>query len=339
MKLLKKFIIIITVTVIVMETLIEAAPLNSHNNSTNPVNVGVVFYRFDDPYVIDLRHSLEDIESRNGGMVKFNFYNSENNRDIQNQTINNLLESGNIDLLILSLVDLVNDPRELINSIKEKNIPVIFASKRILKVDENIVKSYDKAYYILPDSEQAGRLQGKLLVNLWNANKNTIDTNKDKIMQYIVLQGGINSNGNESTDRTKYCIMTIRDAGIKVEQLASEFCNWSEDLAKDSTDALLTRYGNKIEVVIANNDTMAVGAVKALQKHGYNKGDGTKTIPVVGIDAIPESLYFIQKDIWQGLFSKIQMLWQMPFLTLQCIYQAKHVLNVLRSIDVMKVEE
>ncbi len=50
------------------------------------------------------------------------FTNSENNRDIQNQTINNLLESGNIDLLILSLVDLVNDPKELINSIKEKNI-------------------------------------------------------------------------------------------------------------------------------------------------------------------------------------------------------------------------
>lgn len=300
MKLLKKFIIIIIVTVIVMETLIEAVPLNSHNDSINPVNVGVVFYRFDDPYVIDLRHSLEDIESRNEGIVKFNFYNSENNRDIQNQTINNLLESDNIDLLILSLVDLVNDPKELINSIKEKNIPVIFASKRILKVDENIVKSYDKAYYILPDSEQAGRLQGKLLVNLWNGNKNTIDTNKDNIMQYIVLQGGINSNSNESTDRTKYCIMTIRDAGIKVEQLASEFCNWSEELARDATDALLTRYGNKIEVVIANNDTMAVGAVKALQKHGYNKGAGTKNIPVVGIDAIPESLYFIQKGYMAG---------------------------------------
>jgi len=300
MKLLKKMIIFITVTVIVIETLMGAIPLRSHNNSTNPVNVGVVFYRFDDPYVIDLRHSLEDIESQNRGMIKFNFYNSENNKDIQNQTINTLLESGKIDLLILSLVDLVNDPKELINSIKEKNIPVIFASKRILKVDENIVKSYDKAYYILPDSEQAGRLQGKLLVNLWNSNKNTIDTNKDSIMQYIVLQGGINSNGNESTDRTKYCIMTIRDAGIKVEQLESEFCNWSEDLARDSTDALLTRYGNKIEVVIANNDTMAVGAVKALQKHGYNKGDGTKTIPVVGIDAIPESLNFIQKGYMAG---------------------------------------
>jgi len=296
MKFIKKIVIIVTVVVTILETLIEAAPNDFSHSSMDPINVGVVFYRFDDPYVVSLKQSLENIEEKNEGKVKFSFYDSKNDKVIQNQNINTLLENGNVNVLILSLVDLINDPKEIINKIKDKNIPVIFASKRILKVDENIVKSYDKAYYVVPDSEQAGRLQGEILANIWN--KNTIDTNKDDVMQYVMLQGGVSS--METNDRTKYSIMTIKDAGIKVEQLASEVCNWDENLAREKMEGLLVRYGNKIEVVIANNDVMAIGAVKALQKYGYNKGGNTKTIPVVGIDAIPESLDFIKKGYMSG---------------------------------------
>lgn len=39
-----------------------------------------------------------------------------------------------------------------------------------------------------------------------------------------------------------------------------------------------------IELVIANNDEMALGAVSALQAAGYNKSGG-KIIPVFGVDA------------------------------------------------------
>ena len=298
MKLIKKMIIIVVAVVIASETLIEAVPNNISHSSANPLKVGVVFYTFDDHYVILLKQSLENIAKKNEGKVKFSFYDSKNDKAIQNQNINTLLESGNVDVLVLSLVDLVNDPKEIINQIKDKNIPVIFASKRILRVDENIVKSYDKAYYVLPDSEQGGRVQGKMLADTWNKNKNSIDTNRDNVMQYVVLQGGVRSTA--TNDRTKYSIMTIEDAGIKVEQLASEFCNWDENLAREKMEGLLAQYGNRIEVVIANNDVMAIGAVKALQKYGYNKGDNTKTIPVVGMDVIPESLDFIKKGYMLG---------------------------------------
>ena len=41
-----------------------------------------------------------------------------------------------------------------------------------------------------------------------------------------------------------------------------------------------------IELVIANNDEMALGAITALQNAGYNLEDGSATvIPVFGVDA------------------------------------------------------
>ena len=39
-----------------------------------------------------------------------------------------------------------------------------------------------------------------------------------------------------------------------------------------------------IELVIANNDEMALGALSALQEAGYNKSGG-KNIPIFGVDA------------------------------------------------------
>ena len=42
--------------------------------------------------------------------------------------------------------------------------------------------------------------------------------------------------------------------------------------------------GNMVELVIANNDEMALGAIAALNEAGYNKGTD-KSIPVFGIDA------------------------------------------------------
>lgn len=45
---------------------------------------------------------------------------------------------------------------------------------------------------------------------------------------------------------------------------------------------------------------MAIDAIEALQKYGYNIGDKSKNIPVVGIDIIPEAQELIQKGFMTG---------------------------------------
>ena len=69
-------------------------------------------------------------------------------------------------------------------------------------------------------------------------------------------------------------------------------------------EALFLRYSGKFEAIISNNDAMAIGAIKALQKYGYNKGDKSKYIPVFGIDGIPESIDFINKGFMTGTVSQ-----------------------------------
>ena len=57
---------------------------------------------------------------------------------------------------------------------------------------------------------------------------------------------------------------------------------------------------NMVELVIANNDNMAEGAISALQSVGYNVEGGDKTIPVYGVDALASAVEKIDAGIMTG---------------------------------------
>ena len=66
-------------------------------------------------------------------------------------------------------------------------------------------------------------------------------------------------------------------------------------MAKDKMDAWLSGpNANKIEVVIANNDAMAMGAVEALKAHNKT------SVPVFGVDALPEALALVKSGALAG---------------------------------------
>ena len=56
---------------------------------------------------------------------------------------------------------------------------------------------------------------------------------------------------------------------------------------------------NMVELVIANNDEMALGAISALQAAGYNNA-GKTVIPVFGVDATPAAQSSIQNGSMIG---------------------------------------
>jgi len=265
------------------------------NERQNPVKVAVLLYRFDDAYTSLVRQGFEEIQRNNEGKIEFTFYDGKDNQQIQNKTIDTVLENKSADLLILNLVD-VKSGYEVINRIKGYNIPAVLFSREPVNI--GAIQSYGKAYFVGTNGAEAGVLQGRILINAWNQNKAAIDTNGDNILQYIMLMG--ESDNKEAIARTQYSISTINDAQIQTQQLELAVCNWNRELARDKFEQLFLYYGNKVEAIISNNDEMAIGAIEALQKYGYNKGNGTKTIAVVGIDAVPAAQELIKRGEMTG---------------------------------------
>ena len=55
-----------------------------------------------------------------------------------------------------------------------------------------------------------------------------------------------------------------------------------------------------VELVLANNDSMAEGAISALQTAGWNLEGGDKVIPVYGVDAMASAVEKIDNGIMTG---------------------------------------
>ncbi|EKQ53053.1 MULTISPECIES: galactose ABC transporter substrate-binding protein [unclassified Clostridium] len=290
-------IIIIFTTITLIDAIHNYGYANTNSTLKKTVKVGVFLSTFNDEYLSLVKQNLEDIQKENKDTVQFIFHNANGNQGSQNEAIDKAL-NNNFDFLVL---DLVNANAEAVsgifNKINEKNIPlIIYLDPTNALV--NLIKSHNRTIIIGTDSKQSGELEGKIIVNAWNTNKENIDKNNDNTLQYILLHG--ETFNPTAIARTKYSIQTINSAGIKTELLALRYCNWDRECARTNTESLLLKYGNKIEAIISNNDAMAIGAIEALQKQGYFKGDKSTYIPVVGIDAIPEARELIKKGFMTG---------------------------------------
>ena len=298
MKILRKTLVVIIIMTIVLTTSTKVNVFASSSvniNNKNAVNVGVVFYSLDDLFLSALEQSLENIQKKNDEKIKFSFFEGKNNTAIQNEIIDSLLKT-NIDLLIIQVA--AADERvveDVINKVNQKNIPVIFldvppqVASKLYEQNSNVV-------FMRGDYKQLPTMEGKIIADIWNTNKQIIDKNNDNILQYIMLQGF----SPLATERTKYSIKAINDAGIKTEQLSLQVANWDKELAKNAIKSLFLRYAGSIEAIISNNDAMAIGAIEALQEYGYNKGDKSKNIAVVGIDGLTEAKDLIDKGVMAG---------------------------------------
>ncbi|MVX63317.1 substrate-binding domain-containing protein [Clostridium chromiireducens] len=300
MNILRKVItlILIMLTILILMNTIQVETFaNSNFNNIRRVNVAVIFHRINDPYMVRIRESLEDIEKDHNNNVNYTFFDSKNNIAIQNELLDSALQK-NFDLFILNLADKrENFVEEVILRVKQKGISLI-----LMNISPDVVSKvsalYDKDVFVIPDSKQAGIAQGKIIVDLWNKDKNVIDKNNDNILQYVLLQGP--PDDPQAIERSKYAISTINDSGITTQELTLVNGNWLRDLATSSINNLFLKYSDRIEAIISNNDAMAIGAIDALQKYGYNKGDKSKNITVVGIDALPEAIELIDRGFMTG---------------------------------------
>ncbi|WP_027408509.1 galactose/glucose ABC transporter substrate-binding protein MglB [Anoxybacteroides tepidamans] len=250
--------------------------------------VGATIYKFDDNFMSYVRRAMENTAK---DKVNLMLNDSQNDQAKQIEQIDTLIAKG-AKALAINLVD-PKAAQTVIDKAKPKNIPVIFFNK---EPDANVLASYDKAYYVGTNSAESGIIQGEIIAKAWEENKDKYDKNKDGKIQYVLLKGEPGHPDAEA--RTKYAIETLKQKGIQVEELAMDTAMWDATKATEKMDAWISKFNDKIEFVICNNDAMALGAISALEKAGYFTGN--KFMPVVGVDAIPEALEMIEKGKMVG---------------------------------------
>ena len=248
--------------------------------------VGVTVYKYDDNFMATVRRAIEAEADKVDG-VRLLMNDSQNDQSKQNDQVDVMLAKG-VDALAINLVDPAAAP-VIIQKAKYDDVPIVFYNK---EPTAEALASYEHAYYVGTDSKESGIIQGELIAEHWARNP-AWDLNGDGKIQYVLLKGEPGHPDAEA--RTSYSVSTLNDKGYPTEELHMDTAMWDTAMAKDKVDAWISGpNADKIEVVIANNDAMAMGAIESL------KAADKSAIPVFGVDALTEALALIKDGQMQG---------------------------------------
>ena len=114
-------------------------------------------------------------------------------------------------------------------------------------------------------------------------------------MQYVMLEG--EPGHQDALLRTEHSVRTLTAAGVPMEKLSNHAADWQRGPARLRMQRWLEELGDAIEVVFANNDDMALGAIDACLDAGLEKEE----MPfIVGVDATAPALKALEEGTLQG---------------------------------------
>jgi len=258
-------------------------------------------YNRDDPYVEVFGNQILDESSER---LAIRTYDAQNSQIIQNETIES--EIGQTGVMIINPVDRLG-AYSIIRRLKAEDIPVIFFNREPLPED---LELWDRAFYVGAKAEQSGKIQAEIVMELFGGDPRSLnrhDLNGNNAIETVILKG---EQGHQDAEiRTSEVVRAFSEMGFSLKILLTEVANWKRQEAYEKMKSILEHYGNSVELVISNNDAMALGAISIMRQSGFfrdDNGDGTidendqTWRPVVGIDGLEEAQRMIEEGYMYG---------------------------------------
>ena len=274
------------------ETADEAADTDeTASTGEASATAGVIWYNFADTFIANARQCLNNVAAADG-TISITDADSQNDIATQDNNLNNFITQKPKYLVINN----INNPAA-------DTIAATCTENGIIPIFANTTSPSDEAFEANPDlwyvssvSEQSGENMGNAIVEYFNTHDNW-DRNGNGKVDFILLQGM--QTFSDTINRSSYSLATIEAAGYELgtniggddvtgvkggDSINGVLCNFSRSEAQTNVEALIANYGDDIDCILADNDDEALGAIAALQAHGYFTDD-SNYIPVVGVDA------------------------------------------------------
>ena len=210
-------------------------------------------------------------------------------------------------------------------NVKNKDKPLVFFNRQPSDpttgaIDTAAVNWNAKTYYVGFDAAGGGAVQGKLITDyLASADPAKIDRNGDGTIGYVLCIGDVGHNDskartegirkalgtwNGTTDpgKVKEGSVSVGGKTFKVVELegkamtGTDGSTWNANAATEAMGGWATKFGTQIDLVVSNNDGMAMGC---LQASNYPTG-----VPIFGYDANADAVEAIGAGKLNGTVSQ-----------------------------------
>jgi len=206
-----------------------------------------------------------------------------------------------VDLILVNLVDRLV-ANTFVEKSKDTNTPLVFFDREPLY--EDLLLAED-VYYVGSDARGFGILQAQMLKAVSGSIYDpmiAVDKNNDSILQIVFMKG---EQGHQLTEYiTDTCISEILAKQYKIDVLTMEFTDWKRETAKQKMAKIYKKYGNSIEVIIANSDELALGVIDFVLENNLKivSSDNKVYMPfeIIGATASEESIAAIKQGFIYG---------------------------------------
>ncbi len=274
--------------VLISTVIVGGCASQSSSRKSDKIKIGVTIYdqydTFLSQYMACFSKELEADEN-----VEMVTYNASQSQQTQNSQVKKMIEDG-CDVICVNLVDRT-DPSTVIDAAKKADVPIVFFNRELVEGD---IGRWNRLFYVGADAAQSGILEGELAAATCLSDK-TIDRNGDGWIQYIVLEG--EAGHQDAIVRTEYSVDTLVKKGVQVDKLGYAIANWNRAQAQTKVASFIENYGDGIELIISNNDDMALGAIDAYEAAGMIKSDWPA---IFGIDGTTVGLEAVRDDKMTG---------------------------------------
>ena len=226
--------------------------------------IGVAYYDQSDTFLNELLDCFKKYfaESENEEMkATVTVRDAAGSQRTQNDQVKELIDAG-CNVLCVNLVDRTA-PSEILDLAKVEDVPVIFFNRE--PVSEDLMQ-WDKCYYVGAKAEESGVMQGELAAEAI-LNSEQADRNGAGKIQYVVLEG--EPGHQDAIIRTENAVATLESEGITLEKLSYGIANWNRAQAQNRMTQMIGEHKDRIELVLANNDDMVLGAIDAYEELEY----------------------------------------------------------------------
>ena len=265
---------------------------SSVKKTDHTLRVGVVTYTPDDPFINAMTDILKnDLKAKESNTMKVivSVRSGDNDQQEQDEIVEEMIDAG-CDVLCVNLVDRTA-PSNIIRMARQNDIPVIFFNREPVRED---LLQWDKLFYVGCDAAQSGEMQGEI-ASEYIKNHPEVDKNGDGKIQYVLLEG--EAGHQDAISRTDLSVKTMIENDVELEKLSYQFADWNRAQAENRMSQLIDQYGSDIELILSNNDEMALGAVEAYKNAGYKEEER----PIIfGIDGLTDALEAIESGTMQG---------------------------------------
>ena len=274
---IKKIISIVCVFMVMGAVLLLAMSDRDTPGADRTIVIGVSLYDEYDAFLsqmMDCFNANVACKQEEGTSVSILRYDAAKSQNKQNENVKEMIADG-CDVICVNLVDRTA-PATIIDMARKNDVPIIFFNRELVEED---LQQWDRLYYVGADAEESGRMQGELAAQAVQALPHG---DYEKKIRYVILEG--EAGHQDAIVRTEVSVSTMISKGVILDKVGYGIANWNRAQACSRMEQLFETSGKDIDLVLANNDEMALGAIDACENLGIAQSDRPLILGIDGTD-------------------------------------------------------